>query len=85
MSEDTIDPHDNAEVRTVQSSGSRENARATDSGPAPTPPRDPADPLGLQDEAADGTGQGDPTAGVRISAEDAAEAVPADEGPEGTR
>jgi len=80
-----VDPYDNTEVRTVQSSGSRENARATDSGPPPTPARAPEDPLGLQDEVADGTGQGDPTAGVRISEEDAAEAVPADDGPEGTR
>jgi hypothetical protein len=80
-----VDPRDNAEVRTVQETGSRENARAADSGPVPSPARDPQDPLGLEDDVADGTGQGDPIAGVRISEEDAANAVPADDGPEGTR
>ncbi|WP_432561502.1 hypothetical protein [Kineococcus sp. SYSU DK003] len=82
---DHVDPRDNAEVRRVQDSGSRENARATGSGPVPSPARDPQDPLGLQDDVADGTGQGDPTAGVRISEDDAAQAVPGDDGPEGTR
>ncbi|MEW9265225.1 hypothetical protein AB1207_10750 [Kineococcus endophyticus] len=88
MSEETtphVDPRDNAEVRTVQESGSRENARASDSGPVPSPARDPQDPLGLEDDVADGTGQGNPIAGVEISEEDAANAVPADQGPEGTR
>ncbi|MEZ0164905.1 hypothetical protein AB2L27_09025 [Kineococcus sp. LSe6-4] len=88
MSEETtphVDPRDNAEVRTVQESGSRENARASDSGPVPSPARDPQDPLGQEDDVADGTGQGNPIAGVEISAEDAANAVPADQGPEGTR
>ncbi|GAB3463048.1 hypothetical protein GCM10027519_26780 [Kineococcus endophyticus] len=80
-----MDPRDNAEVRTVQESGSRENARASDSGPVPSPARDPQDPLGLEDDVADGTGQGNPIAGVEISEEDAANAVPADQGPEGTR
>ncbi|PRY16918.1 hypothetical protein [Kineococcus rhizosphaerae] len=85
QSTDQVDVYDNAEVRAVQDGGSRENARASDSGPVPSPARDPQDPLGLQDDVADGTGQGDPTAGVRISPEDAAQAVPADDGPEGTR
>ncbi|WP_432513033.1 hypothetical protein [Kineococcus sp. SYSU DK001] len=85
QSSDHVDPRDNAEVRAVQEHGSRENARASGSGPLPSPARDPQDPLGLADDAADGTGQGDPTAGVRISEEDAADAVPADDGPEGTR
>ena len=39
----------------------------------------------LEDDVADGTAQGDPTAGVQISPEDAAEAVPGDDGPTGTR
>jgi hypothetical protein len=80
-----VDPRDNAEVRTVQETGSRENARASDSGPVPSPARDPQDPLGLEDDVADGTGQGNPIAGVEISEEDAANAVPGDDGPTGTR
>ncbi|MEW1957702.1 hypothetical protein [Kineococcus sp. NPDC059986] len=88
MSDETtpqVDPRDNAEVRTVQETGSRENARASDSGPVPSPARDPQDPLGLEDDVADGTGQGNPIAGVEISEEDAANAVPGDDGPTGTR
>jgi hypothetical protein len=84
-STEKVDVFDNAEVRAVQDGGSRENARASDSGPVPSPARDPQDPLGLEDDVADGTGQGDPIAGVRISDEDLAEAVPGDDGPEGTR
>ncbi|MGI4894794.1 MAG: hypothetical protein ACRYF3_06755 [Janthinobacterium lividum] len=85
--DDTVDVYDNAEVREVEQSGSRENARASNSGPLPSPARDPQDPFGLEDDVADGTGQGDPTAGVQISAEDRAEAVSGDTGPEhpGTR
>ncbi|GAB7193419.1 hypothetical protein NUM3379_41290 [Kineococcus sp. NUM-3379] len=83
----TVDVFDNAEVRQVQDQGSRENARASNSGPPAPPARDPEDPLGLQDDVADGTGQGDPTAGVRIGDEDREDAVPGDDGPEhpGTR
>ncbi|GAA4982266.1 hypothetical protein [Kineococcus glutinatus] len=83
----TVDVFDNAEVRQVQDQGSRENARASNSGPPAPPARDPQDPLGLQDDAPGGTGQGDPTAGVRIGDEDREDAVPGDDGPEhpGTR
>ena len=84
-STEKVDVFDNAEVKAVQDGGSRENARASDSGPVPSPARDPQDPLGLEDDVADGAGQGDPTAGVRISDEDLAEAVPGDDGPTGTR
>ncbi|PPK97728.1 hypothetical protein CLV92_103263 [Kineococcus xinjiangensis] len=80
-SDDTVDVFDNAEVRQVQDQGSRENARASNSGPLPAPARDPQDPFGQQDDVADGTGQGDPTAGVRISDEDLQDAVPGDDGP----
>ena len=85
--DDTVDVYDNAEVRQVQDAGSRQNARASNSGPVPSPARDPQDPFGQEDTAAGGTGQGDPTAGVRISDEDREDAVPGDEGPEhpGTR
>ena len=77
----TVDVFDNAEVRQVQDQGSRENARASNSGPPPSPARDPQDPLGLEDDVAGGTGQGDPTAGVRIGDEDREDAVPGDDGP----
>ena len=84
---DTVDVFDNAEVRQVQDQGSRENATASNSGPPAPPARDPQDPLGLRDDVAGGTGQGDPIAGVRIDDEDLEEAVPGDDGPEhpGTR
>ena len=78
---DTVDVFDNAEVRQVQDQGSRQNARASNSGPPPSPARDPQDPLGLQDDVAAGTGQGDPTAGVRIGGADREDAVPGDDGP----
>jgi len=80
-----VDVFDNAEVRSVQEGGSRENSKGGNSGPIPSPARDPKDPFGLEDDVADGTAQGDPTAGVQISPEDAAEAVPGDDGPTGTR
>ena len=84
-STDQVDVFDNAEVHAVEEGGSRENARSSDSGPIPSPARDPQDPFGLEDDVADGTGAGDPTAGVQISAEDLADAVPGDDGPTGTR
>ena len=70
-----IDPRDNAEVRRVQESGSRENARASDGGPIPSPAPAAGDTFGLADEAADGTGAGNPIAGVEIEPEDAARAA----------
>ena len=70
-----VDPRDNAEVRRVQESGSRENARASDGGPLPSPAPAADDPFTLDDDAADGTGAGNPIAGVEIEPEDAAGAA----------
>ena len=72
----SIDPRDNTEVRTVQSEQSPAVARA---GGSSLPPEQ-LDARGAEGPA--GTAAGDPLAGVTISEEDAAQAVPGDTGPE---
>lgn len=79
-----INTRNNAESTVAEEKASQTLGRASDGGAPAALPRTPEDPLGLEVEAdaADGTAAGDPTAGVQISAEDAAEAVPGDTGPE---
>lgn len=72
----TIDPSDNPETQSAISGRSNGTARAT--GAAVPPPA--MDQRG--EGAVDGTAAGDPLAGVTISEEDAAQAVPGDTGPE---
>jgi len=80
--DEQINTRDNAESKVADGSASQTASRSFNGGAPAAPPRTPEDPLGLEDDAADGTAAGDPTAGVRISAEDAADAVPGDTGPE---
>ncbi len=71
-----LDARDNAESRAAEHDGSPGVSRATG---ASLPPEQ----LDARDaEGPAGTAAGDPLAGVLISEEDAAEAVPGDTGPE---
>jgi len=74
---DGVDAADNAEARTYESDQSPSLSRAANSGPPPTDA-----PAEGETPDIDGTQAGDALAGVHISAEDAAAAVPGDEGPE---
>ncbi|WP_432497316.1 hypothetical protein [Kineococcus gypseus] len=58
------------------------DASTPNPGPQPSPPRSADDPLGVTEDAADGTGAGNPLEGVLIDARDAEQAVAGDEGPE---
>ncbi|NAZ82435.1 hypothetical protein GTR02_11450 [Kineococcus sp. R8] len=84
-----VDVFDNAEVRQTSEQATSPVARASGGGgPLPSPARPEGAVPGVpDDDETGGTAAGDPTAGVQISAEDAAAAVPGDEGPEnpGTR
>ena len=73
-----IDAFDNPDAKAYEENQSSPLSRAT-GGDGPPPTDAPA-----AGEAPDveGTGAGDPLAGVKISDEDAAEAVSGDEGPE---
>jgi hypothetical protein len=81
--EHAVDVYDNAEVRQTNEQATSPVSRASGGGAVPSPAR-PADavPGVPDDDEVGGTAAGDPTAGVQISAEDAAEAVPGDTGPE---
>ena len=72
-----IDPFDNAETREVEENQSSPLGRASGEGPAPTDA-----PQAGEAPVVDGTGAGDPLAGVHISDADAEEAVSGDTGPE---
>ena len=87
--EQAVDVFDNAEVRQTSEQATSPVSRATAGGAAiPSPARPAGAVPGVpDDDEVAGTAGGDPTAGVQISEEDAAAAVPGDEGPEnpGTR
>lgn len=74
---DGIDATANAEARAYEDNQSSPIARAASSGPPPTDA-----PAQGEMPVVSGTGAGDPLAGVGIDDEDAANAVPGDEGPE---
>jgi len=86
--EQAVDVFDNAEVRQTSEQATSPVSRASGGGAVPSEAR-PADAVpGVPDtDEVAGTAGGDPTAGVQISEEDAAAAVPGDTGPEnpGTR
>ena len=77
------DPHEdidaaaNQESRSYEADQTQPLARAAGEGPPPTDA-----PLAGQAPVVEGTGAGDPLAGVRVTDEDVAEAVAGDEGPE---
>ncbi len=72
----TVDPREKVEVSTASGDQSPAVARA---GGGATPPEQ----LDASDaEGPEGTAAGDPLAGVTITEDDAAHAVPADTGPE---
>src|SRR3978361_976620 len=74
---DGIDATANPEARSYEADQSPSLSRAANTGAPPTE----APPAGETPDI-EGTGAGDARAGVGISDEDAAEAVPGDEGPE---
>ncbi|WP_375430466.1 hypothetical protein [uncultured Friedmanniella sp.] len=78
---ETIDPYDNRESRAAARDTSIAVSRANDGG---APPRDAPGPGELPKAQTGGTSEGNPVAGVTISSEDAAEAVPGDDGPDGS-
>lgn len=87
MSQDQsdLDPRDNAESQVAEGEASQVGSRSGDSGPVmPDAPeaRGASGGEGASERVAEGTGAGDPLAGVKISDEDAADAVPGDTGPE---
>ncbi|MFB9376116.1 hypothetical protein ACFFKU_00955 [Kineococcus gynurae] len=85
-----IDPRDNEESQIAESTASHTLARSSDGGPVPSPAREadavPGVPDAADEGVEDGTGQGDPLAGVTFDAEEAAangeDVVSGDTGPE---
>ena len=73
-----INAYENADARAAETNQSSPLARA--SGGEGMPPADA--PLHGEAPEVGGTGAGDPLAGVRISDDDAENAVPGDDGPE---
>lgn len=87
MSQDQseLDPRDNAESQVAEGDATQVGSRSGDNGPVmPDAPRadGAAGGEGVAENLAEGTGAGDPLAGVKISDEDAADAVSGDMGPE---
>ena len=74
---DGIDAFNNPDARAYEQNQSSPLARASAGGPPPTDA-----PAAGEAPEVGGTGAGDPLEGVRITDEDAAGAVPGDEGPE---
>ncbi len=72
-----IDAFNNPDAKAYEDNQSSPLARASDGGPPPTDA-----PLAGEAPELSGTAAGDVTDGVEISEEDAAHAVPGDEGPE---
>ena len=78
-SEHEIDVRNNPESRAGAAQSTQAVARASDGG---APPRDLLEPGGQPDPDPAGTRGSDPLSGITASAEDVAEAVTPDTGPE---
>jgi hypothetical protein len=78
---DPIDVRNNPESRTAASTRPSVVARANDGG---APPREAPEAGDLPETERGGTAEGNPVTGVTISEADAAEAVPGDDGPDGS-
>lgn len=73
-----VDVRNNPESRAAAANAPTPVARASDGG---APPRDAPDAGELPEDEIGGTADGSPVAGVTISEDDRAEAVPGDTGP----
>ena len=78
---DPIDVRNNPESRAASSTRPSLVSRASDGG---GPPREAPESGELPEAQEGGTAEGNPVAGMTISATDAAEAVPGDDGPDGS-
>jgi hypothetical protein len=76
-----IDPYNNRESRAAASDTSISVSRASDGG---APPRDAPATGELPEAMEGGTADGNPVAGMTISQHDLDDAVPGDEGPDGS-